>query len=347
MTTFDALRRGIHELNRRKRLWLVLYAATTIWALAIVAPVMTLLLASLGESAWAERMAGSFNLEWVAEILLGGNSLAFTPLIPVGIAVFAVAAIAHLFLLGGAIQLFCARSEFSLAAFFEGCGKHFWRFVRLALVSALFYVAVGAVNAGLGALGHKIWGEGSEYTPLAYWSWFSTAIVLALFGLVNLIFDYARIRLVATDSRKAFRGAMSAVRFVFRNFRRTAGLYVTVWVILVAVLAAYRGLAGVMVQSSVGLVIALLLVRQVTVLARIWSQLLFFSSGAEMYLALAPVVVEAAPVQAPVVEEEAVVEVGPVEAGESRGEEVPSQEPETAAAAAVAPEGQESDKKVL
>src|SRR5262249_51398997 len=141
MTILDALRGGIRALNDRKRLLLLFYAITTIWALAAVAPVMALLFMSLGGSAWPEQMAANFDLQWIAELRAAGVAPFVAPVVT-GSAVLAVATVAHLFLLGGAIQLFCAREQFSAAAFFQGCGKYFWRFVRLALISALLYLAV-------------------------------------------------------------------------------------------------------------------------------------------------------------------------------------------------------------
>ena len=294
MTITEALRLGIRAIFIRKRMWLLFYALTTIWAAAAVAPVMALLFALLGQSAWAARMAANFDLQFIAELIFGKGPLALNTLMVSAVAVFIVAAVAHLFLLGGAIQLFCGREPFSFTTFFHGCGRHFWRFVRLALVSAPFYVVVVIASRALNGLGNKIWGEGSVETPLIYWGWFRTALVLALLGLVNLAFDYARIRLVSDDSRKAIRGAMAAVRLVFQNFRRTAGLYVAVWMILVVILVAYRGMAGLLAQPTLGIVFVLFLVRQVTVLGRIGVQLLFYSSQSELYLALVPPPVVAA-----------------------------------------------------
>jgi len=289
MTASSALLAGIRSLNRRKRLWFWFYGVTTLWALAIVGPVMALLFASLGQSAWAEQMSANFDLQYLAELVLAKSALAFTPLLGAMMAVALVAAVAHLFLLGGALHLFWSGEEFSMAAFFQGCGRHFWRFVRLALVSALFYAAVFILNSMLSRAGNKIWGEGSEQTPLVYWSWFRVALLFALCGLVGLVFDYARIRLVATDSTKAFRAAGAAIRFVFSNFGRTARLYVAVWAILLVLLAVYRGVAGIIGQAALSLVVLLFLVRQAMVLARVWVQLLFYSSQAEMYRSLMPI----------------------------------------------------------
>jgi len=300
MTISEALRGGIRALNGRKRLWFWFYGVTTIWAVAIAAPAIGVLFASLGESAWAERMAGNFDLQWIAEVAAQKGTLPFLPLWVTAAAVFAISAVAHVFLLGGAIQLFCAREEFTLGGFFQGCGRHFWRFVRLALVSGLFYAVVGVVNRGMARVGDKIWGEGSEQTPLVYWGWGRTAVLLTLLGLTGLIFDYARIRLVASDSRKAFRAAFASVRFVFANFRKTAGLYAAVWAIALALLAAYYGVSRAVTQTSLGLVVLLFAIRQAMVLAKGWTQLLFYASQAEMYAGLTPV---------PVVEAAVVVEV--------------------------------------
>lgn len=303
MTIGRALRSGIRTLSGQQRLCFWFYGVTTIWALVVVAPAMGLLLSSLGESAWAEKMAGNFDPQWFGEVSAQMGGLPFLPVVVAGVGVFAIAAIAHVFLLGGAIQLFCAQEAFTLGGFFQGCGKNFWRFVRLALVSAVFYAVAMAVNNGLARLGQKIWGEGSEQTPLVYWGWGRTAALLAMLGLIGLIFDYARIRLVAMDSRGAVRSAIVSVRLVFANFRKTAGLYVAVWAIALAILAVYYGVSRVVTQTSVGLVIVLLAIRQGMVLAKVSTQLLFYASQVEVYAALMPApVVEAPPVE--VVEQE-------------------------------------------
>ena len=336
MTILQALRAAIRALNGRKRLWFWFYGVTTIWALAVAAPAIGLLFVSLGESAWAERMAGNFDLQSIGELAAQHGALPFLPLAVTLVGVFAISAIAHLFLMGGAIQIFCSREEFTLGGFFQGCGRHFWRFVRLALVSVLFYAAVWGVNAGLARIGDKIWGEGSLAAPLVYWGWGSTAVLLALLGLVGLIFDYARIGLVAADSRKALRGAMGAARFVFANFRRTAGLYIVVWAIALTVYAAYFGLSRVVAQTSLAWVLLLFVIRQAMVLAKSWTQLLFCASGVEMYVALTPpTVVEPAPAEVP---PEPVAEPLPAVAPEPEAVPDPATAPQVPEAAAPASE---------
>jgi len=101
--------------------------------------------------------------------------------------------------------------------------------------------------------------------------------------LLNLVFDYTAIHLVAEDTRKAFRSMWQSFRWLWTHLGRTAGLAAVLWVIMLALIAAYFGIAQAFPQRSVGAVLVLLLLRQVMVLGRIWSRLLFYASQCEMY----------------------------------------------------------------
>jgi hypothetical protein len=295
MSILLALRRGMRALNRAKRLWFIFYAALTLAAVLPAAAFLAIAFQSLGHSTWAAQLGRSFDLEWIGELLAQYGGMPADPVLPVLAGIFLISAIIHLFLLGGAIEMFARRQWFSAASFFRGCGRNFWRLFRLALYSLILLAAALGVRAGLAAIGRKLWGEGSVAAPLIYWSWFYTAVTLLLLGVVHLIFDYAAIRLVAQDSRQAWRGLWRACRFVWRHFGPVARLVAALWIILLALTAIYFGISKLFVQTSVAAVLVLLIVRQAAVLARIWSRLLFYSSQCEMYDALAPPPPAAAP----------------------------------------------------
>jgi hypothetical protein len=291
----QALQAGIDGVNRNKRMWFWFYGVTTIWALLVAGPVIGLLLSSLGNSAWAEEMAGNFDFQWIAELIAGKTALPLVPVAWIGVMVFAVASVAHLFLLGGAVPLFCGREEFSTSRFFENCGRNFWRFVRLSLCAAPLYVVVLIIGRILAAIGEKIWGEGSVQAPLVYWGWARLLVLAVLAGLVMVIVDYARIGIVVADSRKSIRSTIAGVRFVFGHFRQTVGLNIALWMAAAVITVFYWELAIVVPQSSLGLVILLFAIRQATVVGKIWVQLLFYSSQTELFVALAPRMEETLP----------------------------------------------------
>lgn len=291
MTIAEALRRGMWTLSRSGRIVFAFYAATTAAALLITAPVFAIAYRSLGDSAWAHEMTRNLDVSWLAEMFAAYGAVPWAPVTATMAGAAAISAVVYLFLLGGALQVFCTGEPF-----FAGCGRNFWRMVRLTLVSLVFYAGAWVVYRRVAAVGRRIWGEGSEAGPLIHWSWFSAAVCLCLLALVNLVFDYARVMLVIEDQKRTVRATIAAWRFVWRNFGRTAGMYAGVCAIAVLSLAAYLGISHSFAQSSIALVILLLVVRQVMVMVKIWSRLLFCTTAIEMYTALRPappVVVEA------------------------------------------------------
>jgi hypothetical protein len=283
MSVSTSLRRGVYAANRAKKLWLIFYAALTLAAAIPVAGLMGVVFASLGHSAWAEQLGRSLDIEWIGELIAAYGAMPAQPFMAEMVGALAISSLLHVFLLGGALDLFVARQHFGAADFFAACGRYFWRLFRLALYSLIAYGIVMGLGAALAAIGDKVWGEGSEAAPLIHFGWFRAALVLLLLGLVNLIFDYASIRLVAENGRKPFRLALGSFRFVWRHFGATSRLAAALWAIKLAIVAVYFGVSRLLPQASMGPVVLLLLVRQVTVLARIWSRLLFVASQAEMY----------------------------------------------------------------
>jgi hypothetical protein len=127
---------------------------------------------------------------------------------------------------------------------------------------------------------------------------FFTRVGLYLvFGLalvvVNVVFDYAKIRLVVEDRRSALGALSTGMRFVLRRFWSVAGLYAlngAAFLILIAVWA--------LVAPGAGLTIGIaFLAGQLFVLARLAMKLQFLASETALFQAsLAHASYAAAPV---------------------------------------------------
>ena len=285
MTASHPLRQGIGMLARNKRLCVIFYVVTTAAALLIAAPLMTIVIQSLGGSAWAQQMAGNVDIAWFSEVVVANGGMPWIQAAMVLLGVGTVSAVVYLFLLGGALQVLSNGESFS-----AGCGRNFWRLVRLTVVSLLFYGGAFMFYKGLGRVS-KLWSEGSIATPLVYWGWFRAAVFLAVCGFVNLVFDYARVRIVVDDQPSAVRSAIAAFRFVLRHLRSTAGLYIAVCAIAALVMGAFLAFSHT-AQTSAGLALLWLLVGQMMVFAKIWSRLLFCSTACALYGELKPPAVE-------------------------------------------------------
>ena len=280
---------GARNLLRFKRMWFLLWLLNFIFALVLTAPLAALLSSSLGHSKIASELLGSLDVQWIAEFLYNSRGYPSTQAAP-AIALMIIASLPlAVFLAGGALWLLINQAtKYSPQRFFEGCGKFFWRFLRLFLISLLFYGIVLSLNKSLDRVADKIWGEGIVETPLVYFGWVRRLIILLLWMFVNMVFDYAKIRIVAEDARSSVRAAFWSLRFCWRNLRATFGAFCAVAAIGLLFLLLYFGLTLPTGRTSMPAIVAVFVIMQLYVLSRVWLRLEFWSSETEIYRTLLP-----------------------------------------------------------
>lgn len=146
------------------------------------------------------------------------------------------------------------------AGFFAACGRHAFRFVRLALVSAvLYYLIYRLVRAGFGWLEDALGDVTSERTALA-WTLAGVALTLLLLSLVRVVFDYAKIAVVTEGRRSALGAAWRGLRFVVSRPLGTLGLYWLFGVAAVVLLGLYTVVSPGPGQATwLGVILAFLL----------------------------------------------------------------------------------------
>lgn len=275
-----------------KGLWAFMWFAFTALAMVFAVPAVR----SLGPLAWLPEsgpkyMPGldlGFAVEWAMRIAPGAPGVLAAVVIPL----IGLVLLVHVLVAGGAIYRLLHKGRV-----LDGAGFYFWRFVRLALISLLFYAAVAALAAGGGKLVNKLWGEGMEAKPIVIGEWITQTVTLLLLGLVATIFDYAKIRLAVDGSRKTWRAAKGSVRFVFCNFSRTMGGWAVVTLLGVAFFVLWRAVENAFESRTIGAVLLLIVAQQVYVISRIWFRLMYWGVAIELDGALRMPPEETAPVR--------------------------------------------------
>ena len=183
------------------------------------------------------------------------------------------------FLIGGVIDRLARQRPLRGAGFFSACGHHVFRIARLG-------VAVGVVYWLLFDVVHR-WLFGDLVRMLTRDltvernAFLLRMVLYALFGLVvvgvNLLFDYAKIRLVVEDRRSVLGALLAAWRFVRRRPGATLGLYLVNGLLFVAVLGAYALVAPGVGAPGVGMW-AGFLAGQAYIAARVFTKLVFYAS---------------------------------------------------------------------
>lgn len=301
MTASAAFRDGIRRVNGAPLLLAGMCLFTLFLALPLSIALRGMIESHLGRSLVAEGVASGADYQWWQEFLSQATGLGstFTPSIvgfgavldnldalldnePTAATIAGVTAAWLLiwsFLSGGVIDRLARDRRTRTHGFFAACGVHFWRFLRLGIVAFLLYaVLFGPAHRWLFSRLYEdlVRDLTTERTALMI----RLAIYL-VFGLVliffNVIFDYARVRIVVEDRRSAIGAIASAARFVRRHAGRVAALYLLnalAFVVLVALYALFSpGAPG----AGMWMWFVLLL-GQVYIVGRHYLKLVFYAS---------------------------------------------------------------------
>jgi hypothetical protein len=241
------------------------FAATFLAAVPLALTMRGLIETHLGRSLEAARAADAVNWDWWQEFTAQASGLgaALTPNVigfaatldslssvldaqreirPVA-AALTVYLIVWIFLGGGIIDRYARLRPTRAHGFFAACGVFFWRFGRLAVVAgAVYWLLFSVVHGWLftdlyGPLTRDL---SSERVAFA-WRALLYIIFGALLVAVNVVVDYAKIRLVVEDRRSALGALLASLGFVARHRGRVAGLYALnalAFLIVIAVWAA-------------------------------------------------------------------------------------------------------------
>jgi hypothetical protein len=136
-----------------------------------------------------------------------------------------------LFMTGGILVAYYDDLRLDAAGFFEACGRHFWRFVRLLIYFLIALIPV----AILGSIAGKIYNDIDEaaVSPYSAPIFMLAAVIFLLFLLLclRLWFDMAQVISMAKDERKMYRMLRCSASLVRHNFGSLFWLYLRISVI--------------------------------------------------------------------------------------------------------------------
>lgn len=297
------------------------FVVTLLGAIPLALTMREAIEAHLGSSLMAHQAADGVNWDWWQEFTSqaasgGGDALSttFTPSVigfaatldgissvldaqseiaPVTAAVAAYL-LAWLFLSGGIIDRYARQRRTRAHGFFAASGVFFWRFLRLGIAAGLAYAFL--------LLWVHEWLFDDWLTPATrdldvertafFWRAGMYAIFALLLAAVNVIVDYAKVRMVVEDRRSAIGALRASGAFIRRNPGRVVGLYAVNTVGFVVTIRLW----GLLAPGAGSPIWLGFLAAQLYVLARLAVKLQFLASQTALFqLRLAHAAYTAAP----------------------------------------------------
>jgi len=269
---------GLRITIQKRRLIAYLWTITFFFSLVVVAPFYFLFQSHLSRSLLGENFFAGADLLWTGDLIykyqempplvigwIGGTSLLFLVL--------------SIFLKGGIIGRIAAGEEkVTFQSFFGDCGRYFGRFFRVFLISIIGYFLVLGLFGRFLSIPFRLWSKraSTEWTTLIS-SALRLLVLLLIFSIVKMFFDYVRVSLVSEDSRRAVRATVGNFRFLRRRFFKAWALFLAVGLIFVLSTCVY--LIGMKSLPKAGLGPVIVFVwQQAYFLMRLWTGILLFAT---------------------------------------------------------------------
>ena len=192
------------------------------------------------------------------------------------------------FLSAGFIGTYAKSYRLSFQEFLMEGAKYFGKFFRLSLLSLIVYVLLFEIVFDWWSGNIRIWTaeERSEMVPFVQYM-IKNGVVLLVLGFVTLCFDYAKIRMVVDDRISALFAFWAGVKFVFKHFFSTSGLYILLSLIGVVFIVLYALIEGAINQTGYWTILTVFVIQQIYMLARLCLKATFYASQTQLYQAKA------------------------------------------------------------
>ncbi len=285
MGVFKAIINGMGTTVRKPRLLVILYVVNLVFAVFVALPLLVLVQSELGASIWGSSVR-PVDLMWLGEAVLKYQE-SLPALLAAAVAGGVLYLVLHIFLNGGIVgRLLDREGPARLAAFAGDCGRYFWRFVRLFLMSLLFYVlTLGVFMQLVSALFRPLdENAATEWLPLIL-SNVHFLIALLLLSIVHMIIDYTRIAVVADEEKKVLRALRHALTFLRKRFFRAWAIYLVIVALTLAGSVIFHAVLGRLGAAGLAPVVVGLVWMQFYIIFRIWIRTLFVAAQAEFYRA--------------------------------------------------------------
>lgn len=297
-TIVGAFLEGWRRVIRAPALTVGVLGVTWATALPLAAVVHHAIEDHLGSSAIADRAAAGWDPVWTLEFsqqahglgrtvthhILGfGGAIASASRLlnaeriePALAAAIIVYGAIWLLLSGGILDRLARGRPIRSAGFFAACGTFGVRFVRLGLVVGACYVALFRwLHPFLFGRLYDSWTRNmTEERDALLLRGGLYVIFLAALIAVNLVADFAKVRIVVEDRRSALGAIVAALRFLRRRLVRVSVLYALNVVAALVVLRIWMQVA----PGAAAAPWIVLLASQAVLVARIWARLAFMAS---------------------------------------------------------------------
>ncbi len=273
---------GTRSVFYNSKLVFLLWAFNAASALILTIPFLQVLLDSLSNSLISDSLSQNFDYIWYIQFKKI-YELQFEHL-PLSIySVVAIYTLLQTFFLGGLISIFNNPKKNHIVDFFYGGVKYFFRFVKVLLVSLIFFAIAFKINDYLGEFITYLFKDSENVKADFVLKGLRYILLVFFIGVITIISDYTKVALALGDKTKILIGTYNAFIFLKNNFVKIFSVFLIV---------SITGAVGVILYNLIGkfiprtpyyfLVLSFIL-QQMLIIFRLLVRMLFCATEVNLY----------------------------------------------------------------
>lgn len=291
LTTKELFTTAFRSVFYNSKFVILLWALSAVTALVITMPLYHIMLDSLGSSFLSDKIASGMDMLWLAQFLnIHDKQLDGIPFL------FFSAMISYLiiqnFFSGGIIAIFNIPKKNHILDFFYGCVKYWFRFLKVLLISILFYATAFILNEVFAYLINLGFAKSEnamlEFVLLAA----KYVFLIFLIGLTAIIADYAKVILASRDGTSALQSIFQAIIFIKNNFNKTFSVFVSISIIGALGVILYNLIGRFIPRTPYYFLILTFILQQMLIIFRLLIRMFFYSSEVLIYNDVSAEVIE-------------------------------------------------------
>ncbi|OGD21890.1 MAG: hypothetical protein A2W03_10920 [Candidatus Aminicenantes bacterium RBG_16_63_16] len=262
---------GIAAATRRPKMVALLWLMNLVFALPAFFVFRSAFRGTLGDSLAADGLLNKTDINIIFEFLTS-SGVVLGLVITAVLVIIVLHVLAYVFAFGGILNVLThePRDQRFGQVFFGGGGRFYGRFFRLVAYSIVLWVPVGIILLAANGLLKLVTTNPAREQLAVAMGILRVLLFLFLVFFVEMILDYARIKIALTDTRQVFRALVEASRFVFSRPLKSILLYymlgLTGWAAFGACLAIHSRFS----ETSAFAVFLGFLITQAFIASRAW-----------------------------------------------------------------------------
>jgi len=294
MSVGSSIGQGLSIARRSGLAAVVLFLANLVIAALAGYPIYRGIHGFIGNSLMGRELARGFPVDWLTDFAFsnphGADRYAMV-IVCMGL----VSLVLNSLLAGGVLAHFKAPDlKYSFEDFFRQTGHYAWRLLRLLIIGLICYwIVFKLLNEKLGQWVDGRTGDwGDDRWVFGVRLAVSLLLLLGL-GFVNLVMDYARVRMVLEEGTGAIHAFLASLGFSLGRLGRAISVYVIPSIFGLALLGVYRLLfpwtllnsavaAGSHLRTPVALT-GLFVIQQLVMFCRYWFRVATWASEWSFY----------------------------------------------------------------